>query len=146
MPPNIQRLNNDTSPLCRFSLLSYLRSTHGHPRTSTLAPPAYSKLATNNTTSANPHTLSQILEDEEAGFGSQYPDDDEEGEEDCCWGFVDGIALAVYVGMIVVMVLNLDLFLSRWGVGTGIFPFGTASQQGTEVRFRSERQGRRLRS
>ena len=139
MPLNRQRFDNDTSPLCRFPFLSYLRSTHGHLHTSTLAPPAYSKLATNTTTSANPNAPSRILEDEEAGFGGQYPDDDEEGEEDCCWGFVDGFALAFYMGMIVIMVLNLDLFLSRWGVGTGIFSFGTASQQGKEVRFPNER-------
>jgi hypothetical protein len=127
---NRQRLNNDTSPLCRFSILTYLRATHGHPHTSTLAPPTYSKLANNLITLTNPHTPTQ---DEEAGLGSQHLDDDEEGAEDCCWGFADGFALATYVGMIVIMVLNFDLFLSRWGVGTGIFTLGTASQQAREV-------------
>lgn len=114
---------------------------HKGSHTSTLAPPAYSKLPTTSTSHINAHTLFRIPEDEEVGFCNyhppHYPDENEEkGDGDCCcWGFADGFALALYVGMIVMMVLNLDFFLSRLGVGTGVFASSAASHQGTEVSF-----------
>jgi hypothetical protein len=132
-----------------YSFLTYLRSTNQQRHTSTLAPPAYSKIPTISTIPTSYNTLSRIPEDEEACFCGEYPpqyfDEDEEVEEeevddDCCWGFANLFALAIYVGMIVIMVLNLDLFLSRWGVGIGMVPLGTASQLGSKVCCSSDRE------
>jgi hypothetical protein len=129
-----------------FSLVTYLWSTNQQRPTSTFAPPAYSKLPTICTTPVSHNTLSRIPEDEEACFCGEYPphyfdeiEEEEEADDDCCCGFANVFALAIYLGMIVIMVLNLDLLLSRWGVGVGMVPFGTATQQGSKVCYSSDR-------
>ncbi|KAF2788580.1 hypothetical protein K505DRAFT_421021 [Melanomma pulvis-pyrius CBS 109.77] len=139
------------TPLTRLSLLTYLRSSHGHIKPA-VSPPVYSKLGTTDRNATA--TLPRIPEDEETGFWGEhtvpYSDDpsngaydygnnEDDGGEHCCWSFADGFALAVYVGMIIILVLNLDLFLSRWGLGTGVFGAqdveGLGAQSGTELHF-----------
>ncbi|KAF2655664.1 hypothetical protein K491DRAFT_692727 [Lophiostoma macrostomum CBS 122681] len=100
-------LRDDALP--RASLLCYFRDPRQRPKRTTTNDPKRGLLLPDKHDDEEKDTKFRIMDD-------NLDDEDEEEREDASWGVEDILTGAIYALIMLLMVLNIDLLTSRFGV------------------------------
>ncbi|KAF2868104.1 hypothetical protein BDV95DRAFT_597433 [Massariosphaeria phaeospora] len=122
------------TPLPRASLLTYLHPPRRYRAT------AWRKAKQNHTP-----LLPRITEDEEAAVRNERDNTGEQDDEqDSSWGLYEILCMVCYALLVFILVLNVDVLLSRWDMGMGILEWKKAGVEGIgqQMHFCLETQNR----